>query len=205
MRILIMEFTFIDQSHNPKAFASLFAYLQNHPGIIIDSKKIQRLLGISSREVKKIYQELESFNVGAFIHSFSHKNFSITQTPHYKFYFADESYLLPKTSYRPDQAGNLFEQAVYLELRKKAKLLWFMRTLDGIEVDFIVQTPDDKFIALELQIDQYIYAADLQGLHFFQRSFNHDCELMVLHRGTRDNCEGNVKICPYQKALASIF
>lgn len=194
---------FIQNSLHPKPLAELFSYLQERPGSLIDEKKIQRFLGVNLKLVHELFIQLEKENVGTLISPFSHPDFSLSQTHHSKFYFNQKEFLLETSHYRPDQSGALFEQEVFIFLRNKVKKIWFMRTTDDIEVDFIIQTTKtDEFWALELQKDQFIYASDLQGLHFFHRSFPLVAQLMVLHMGTRDNKEGIISVVPYEKALA---
>ena len=192
---------FVQNSKNPKALGDLYSYLQERPGSLIDFKKIQRLLGINFKLTTDLFFELEQNDIGSLVKAFEHDHFSIRQTPHGKFYFHDLKHLLDKSHYRQDQSGALFEQTFFIQLRNKISKVWFMRTLDDIEVDFIIQTSFGELWALELQTDQFIYAADLQGLHFFHKNFPAANRFFVLHMGTRDNREGIVEIVPFQKLL----
>ena len=192
---------FVQNSKNPKALGDLYSYLQERPGSLIDFKKIQRFLGINFKLTSDLFLELEQNDIGSLVKAFKNDHFSIKQTPHGKFYFHDLKHLLDKSHYRQDQSGALFEQTFFIQLKNKISQIWFMRTLDDIEVDFIIETNSGELWALELQTDQFIYAADLQGLHFFHKNFPAANRFFVLHMGTRDNREGIVEIVPYQKLL----
>lgn len=192
---------FIQESTHPKELGELYRYLQERPGSLIDFKKIQRHIGTNLKVIHELFEELSEKNIGTLLTPFTHENFKAPQTNHAKFYFNDESYLLEKSAYRADQSGALFEQLFFVKIKKLVTNIWFMRTSDGIEVDFIIQTPQGDFYALELQKDQFIYAADLQGLHFFNNTFPEVKKLIVLHMGTRDNCEGSVLIMPHEKVF----
>lgn len=192
---------FSNESTHPKELLNLYCYLQERPGCIIDSQKLQRQLGFNHKLLEELFTELELGNIGIRLKTFHHSNFPQPQTRHSKFYFYGEKYLLPETNYRPDQSGAIFEQKVFIKIFKLVANIWFMRTSTGIEVDFIIQTNEGKYIALELQKDQFIYAADLQGLHFFHKEFPLVEKLAVLHMGERDNKEGAIWIMPYSKLL----
>lgn len=195
---------FIQNSSHPKELSELYHYLRERPASLVDFKKIQRHIGTNLKIIHDLFQELSEKNIGTLLLPFSHTNFKTPQTHHAKFYFNDESFLLDESVYRKDQSGALFEQMFYIKIRKLVKDIWFMRTMDGIEVDFIIKTNQDSFLALELQKDQFIYAADLQGLHFFNNAFPEVKKLIVLHMGTRDNSEGSVLIMPYEKVFTLI-
>ncbi len=183
---------------------NLYIYLQERPGITIDVLKIQRHLGINNRILLNSFSELHLLNIGTLLYPFSHSQFLPTQTNHQKFYFFDESYLLENSNYRTDQSGALFEQLVFSKLYSLVNNIWFMRTKDGIEVDFIIRTKKNQYFAIELQKDQFIYASDLQGLHFFNKEFSLTEKLFVLHMGERENKEGAVLIMPHGKFISML-
>jgi predicted AAA+ superfamily ATPase len=49
--------------------------------------------------------------------------------------------------------GNLFENQVYLDLRKKGKEIWYYKTFENYEVDFVVKNLDGSFELLQVVWD----------------------------------------------------
>jgi predicted AAA+ superfamily ATPase len=106
---------------------------------------------------------------------------------------------------RQDQEGAAIEQYFYSEIYKNSNIfISTFRTKNNLEVDFILTLPDKTLMAIELKKDQFIYAADLQGLHFFDKQLPVNKKLFVFHSGTRENDEGKIAIMPIDKGISII-
>lgn len=193
--------------HDEKLLTDLINYLIKNPSIFIDTKKILRYSNLSQQKINSLFAELEKRQIGQRIYSFAEAIPNIELINHFKFYFYDyEKYFINTIpDLRLDQKGALLEQYFFSEIAHQNHIqIYTFRTTDQIEIDFILKTKMNKYFAVEIKKDQFIYAGDLQGLHFFNKHFAQDLNLLVLHTGSRDNYEGVIQITPIQNGIKLI-
>jgi predicted AAA+ superfamily ATPase len=181
-------------------------YLLKNPSIFIDTQKISRNFQTTPKKITQLLLELENTQMGERVYQFKSEHLKTNLIPHFKFYFYDyQLFTNGLYQYRPEQDGPLFEQYFFSKMRKytQAPIATF-RTLENIEIDFILELKD-KLICFEIKKDQFIYAGDLAGLHYFDKIFTGPKDLYVLHNGTRNNLEGKVAIMPMNLAIDQIF
>ncbi len=181
----------------------LIDYLSKNPSIFIDPQKILRHRGLSSKKILSLFDFLEKEKIGKKIYPFQSSNMAVKLIPHFKFYFFDHSLFKDQSSlFRPDQKGALLEQDFFSRIYEDNLLINTFRTTDSIEVDFIIQKIDsDVLWAFEIKKDQFIYAADLAGLHYFDKNFSGEKSLIVAHCGSRNNFEGKIHVMPIDEAI----
>lgn len=181
----------------------LIDYLAKNPSIFIDPQKILRHRGLSSKKILSLFDFLEKEKIGKKIYPFQSFNMDIKLIPYFKFYFFDdELFKSQPTLFRPDQKGALLEQEFFSRIYEDNLIINTFRTIDSIEVDFIVQKPNSKTLwAFEIKKDQFIYAADLAGLHYFDKHITGEKSLIVAHCGSRNNYEGKIHVMPTDEAI----
>ncbi len=91
------------------------------------------------------------------------------------------SYLLGITHERPSidpfLLGSLLENFVLMELKKQATwskkriYLYYYRTLEGTEVDFVLEDQAGTIVGLEIKASQTVTAHDFKGLKQMQELF----------------------------------
>ena len=149
-------------------------------GEMINFTNIARDCGINAKTVKNYFDILVDMYIGYFLFPFRKKASRqiIQETP--KFYLFDTGIAnyLKRYQYREMRGvdtGKAFEHYVFLELtayhlmKEKRERLYYWRTKDGTEVDFVLQ---DGQIAIECKISTPIDRQDLKGLLLFGKEYN---------------------------------
>ena len=130
-------------------------------GNILNYTAISNVTGISIPTVKSHYQLLEDMFIGFFVSAFSKsQRKNLLSTP--KFLMFDTGVrnsaagLAPSPQTITANPGPVFEQWVGIELWKRLGYLgtgklFYMRTKDGFEIDFIVELADGSLIPIEVK------------------------------------------------------
>lgn len=132
---------------------------------------------------------------------------------HGKFYFFDTGVwraIRPKGPLdRPSEIdGAALEGLVYQHLKAKLDLngirdgLYFWRTRGGVEVDFIVYTPD-SFLAIEVKNSATVQPADVSGLRAFKEDYP-EVTPMLIYRGHEQILFRDVLLIPAEKFLLEL-
>ncbi len=194
-----MFFSELDKEDNLK-LSGLMQFLIDHPGSLISHQKIHNLLHLNLQKQNLFFELLTKHQIGTCLNPLPVEYIDIEQTSCFKFYFNHTKHLKEKNLYRPDQLGALLEQDFFINIAKLNAEKYFFRSKDGIEVDFVLINQEKKYMDLiEIKKDQFIYSADLQGLHFLDKNCASPKELKLFHAGTRHNFEGKVEIMPMNK------
>ncbi len=129
-----------------------------------------------------------------------------------KVYFADAGIAraLRPTSYSrdtPDALGAAREGLVFQHLdawcgAKHGRKLWTWRTTAGLEVDFIVETPDE-LIGIEVKSNHDLRPADRRGLLAFHDEFP-DARLIALTSSVLPNRSGPIREQPLEAWLRRV-
>lgn len=88
------------------------------------------------------------FTVPIFTESLRHM-----QTTPKKIYAIDNGLILANTFNLSDNLGKLLENLVYLDLRRQGKKIFYYRTADGYEIDFITQDAQGKHEMIQVVWD----------------------------------------------------
>jgi len=75
------------------------------------------------------------------------------QTTPKKIYAIDNGLILANTFNLSENFGKLLENQVYLDLRRQGKQVFYYRTSDGCEVDFITQDSQGKYEMIQVVWD----------------------------------------------------
>ena len=164
-----------------KDYGAFLRFLQlaaQESGRVVNFSAISRDAGVSIPTIKSHYQLLEDMFVGFAVPGFSGSpRRNLLSTP--RFFFFDlgirnaAAGLMPGLDTARAQAGSLFEQWVGLELWKRLRYqrqgrLHYLRTADGAEVDFIVETAD-RLIPIEVKWTDRPSPSDARHLTVFLR------------------------------------
>ncbi|HBC86787.1 MAG TPA: hypothetical protein DCZ94_07530 [Lentisphaeria bacterium] len=143
-------------------------------GNILNYTAISNVTGISIPTVKSHYQLLEDMFIGFFVSAFSKsQRKNLLSTP--KFLLFDTGVrnsaagLLPSPQTIMANPGPVFEQWVGIELWKRLGYigngrLFYMRTKDGFEIDFIVELADGSLVPVEVKWTETPTAGDARHL-----------------------------------------
>jgi hypothetical protein len=88
------------------------------------------------------------FTVPIFTESLRHM-----QTTPKKIYAIDNGLILANTFNLSENLGKLLENQVYLDLRREGKKIFYYRTSDGYEIDFITQNSQGKYEMIQVVWD----------------------------------------------------
>ncbi len=185
-------------------------------GKIINYANIARDVGADDKTVKNYFSILEDTLLGFILEPFQHSfRKRLKSAP--KFYFFDVGVtralarmlsVLPKpgTSYY----GELFESFVIVEIFKLAtyyqpeyKFSYFM-TGAGVEIDLIVERPNQPLLLIEIKSSSEVHADDLRNLRQISTELG-PCEAICLSNEARKKKMGGVIIYPWQEGIAHYF
>lgn len=207
-------------TRNLFGFRSFLEVAAGSNGQIVNFSKLGEVASIDEKTMSRYYQILIDTFLGFFLEPYS-RSVRKRQAGKPKFYFFDTGIvrtlskqldipLTPSTySY-----GNLFEQLVFLEIRRftdyweKDFTLSYLRTQNNVEVDLIVERPGQRTILIEIKSASKILESHCKNLRAFAGDFP-DADLMVLcqERKARVLMLGKRKIhiYPWQNGVLKIF
>ncbi|MGX6959715.1 MAG: ATP-binding protein [Rickettsia endosymbiont of Pentastiridius leporinus] len=182
-------------------------------GELINYSNIARDCGVDAKTVRTYFEILEDMYLGYHLYPYRSrsKRQIITQMP--KFYLFDTALAnyLRKYEYREmigSDAGRAFEHYVFLELiaykylNEKRDELFYWRTKEGYEVDFIFQDN-----AIEVKISSFIQKNHLKGLLEFSKDSDFKLHVVSLEKTSRiiniDNKE--ITIWPIRDFLDALW
>ena len=175
----------------------LLRILATRVGGLINDSDIAREAGLNS-VTAKTYREILKLMFLTFDVKPWYRNAGKRLVKSAKGYFVDTNLIAHLLDYgmdtpertRPDIDGHLIENFVASELLKqisssntKANLYHF-RTSDGKEVDFVLEQPDGRVLAIEVKRSESVSIADFKGIKVFQEIAGPDfIGGVVLHTG----------------------
>jgi len=182
-------------------------------GEMINFSNIARDCGIDAKTVRTYFEILEDMYLGYHLYPYRSrtKRQIITETP--KFYLFDVGLVnyLRRYEYKEMigfEAGKSFEHYIFLELiaykylKDKRDEIFYWRTKEGHEVDFIVQ--DNAF---EVKISSSIKPSHLKGLLEFKKDTAFKLHIICFEKKKRIMTINNqeIHIWPVQEFLDSLW
>lgn len=185
-------------------------------GKIINYANIARDVGADDKTVKNYFSILEDTLLGFMLEPFQH-SFRKRLKAAPKFYFFDVGVtralarmlsVLPKpgTSYY----GDLFESFVIVEIFKLAtyyqpeyKFSFFL-TGAGVEIDLIVERPNQPLLLIEIKSSSEVHTDDLRNLQQISTELG-SCEAICFSNEARKKKIGGIVIYPWQQGVAHYF
>ncbi len=136
--------------HSVRAFRELTLYLINNVGTLISYAKLKNALSLGSvNTVKNYLHFLENSYIILTIDSYA---YSILQQAisQKKIYAIDIGLAQAMSTSLNRNSGKYLENIVFLELRRRYQCIYYYRTVNNLEIDFIVQ--QGKKILLLIQV-----------------------------------------------------
>jgi len=136
--------------HSVRAFRELTLYLISNVGTLISYTKLKNALNLGSvNTVKNYIYYLENSFLILTIDSYA---YSILQQAlsQKKIYAIDVGLINAMSIQFSRNGGQLLENAVFLELRRRYKMICYYRTKNNLEVDFVIQ--ENKKVILLIQV-----------------------------------------------------
>jgi predicted AAA+ superfamily ATPase len=182
-------------------------------GEMINFSNIGRDCGTDKNTVKTYFEILEDMYLGYFVRPYKARpnRQVIQEIP--KFYLFDTgvaSYLkkFHYTQMKGADAGHAFEHYVLLELmaykllKDKRDDIFYWRTKDGYEVDFIVQN-----MAIEVKMSSHIDKQDLKNLLIFSENEDKSLHVVCLepHKMMMEQNHKKIHIWPVEEFLKALW
>ncbi len=210
---ILPEVQFEANLRKRESFARFLEVLGISNGEMINCNNIARDCGVDAKTVRTYFEILEDMYLGYHLYPYRSrsKRQIITETP--KFYLFDTglaNYLrrYQYTEMAGIEAGKAFEHYVFLELMAykhlcdKRDQIFYWRTKDGHEVDFIFQ--DNAF---EVKISSSIEKSHLKGLLEFGRENEFKLHVICFEKKKRIMTAQNkeIHIWPIQEFLDRLW
>ena len=210
---ILPEVQFEANLRKREAFARFLEVVAISNGEMINYSNIARDCGIDAKTVRTYFEILEDMYLGYFLYPYRSrsKRQIITETP--KFYLFDTALAnyLRKYEYKEMlgiEAGRAFEHYVFLELTaykylcERRDQIFYWRTKEGYEVDFIIQDH-----AFEVKISTSIDNKHLKGLLEFNKENNFNLHVISCEKKKRIiSINGkNITIWPIEEFLDNLW
>lgn len=125
--------------HAIRAFRELALYLINNTGTLISYTKLKNTLNLGSvNTVKNYLHYLENSWLILAIESYAYSILQQTMSQK-KVYVIDTGLIQAMSTQFSRNTGKYLENIVFLELRRRYQLIFYYRTANNLEVDFLVQ------------------------------------------------------------------
>lgn len=199
-------------TRNVGAFSRFLEVASFSQGSVINMAEIARETSINRKVVEDYFQIIEDLLLAHRIPIFT-KRAKRKLISHSKFFFFDVGIyrtIRPRGPYdlEEETQGATFETLVYQELLAINHYfdfeyhLYFWRTVDKVEVDFVLYGPKG-IIAIEVKRTEKIDSKDLRGLKLFGEDYP-EAKLFLFYGGKRKEFVENIEIIPLEEALPSL-
>jgi len=197
---------------NIPAFTRFLEALSFSHGSVLNISQVARECMVERKTVEGYFKILEDlllcFTIGIFFKRAKRKLIS-----HSKIYFFDTGvfrYLRPKGPL--DKPAEIDGQALeglvaqtlrtWIGYRKTNNVLYYWRTVNGLEVDFVIYGEDGLF-AIEVKNAKHIYPVDLKGLMAFKEDYP-EAHCILIYRGNERLKKGDILCIPVEEFLSQL-
>lgn len=185
-------------------------------GKIVNYANISRDVGVDDKTIKEYFHVLEDTMIGFFLEPYHHSfRKRLVEKP--KFYFFDPGVvrslsrrlsvpLEPRTA----AYGEAFEHFVILEFIRLASYFQpdfrfsFMRTVNDVEIDLVVERPGKPLLCIEIKSTDAIAEKDVSSFNKLTASIE-GCEAIVLSQDRFTKQFDHVVCLPWKQGLEEIF
>lgn len=196
-------------TRNVGAFSRFLEVASFSQGGVLNMSEIARETSINRKVIEDYFQILEDLLLAQRVPVFT-KRAKRKLISHSKFFFFDVGVyqaIRPRGPYdsREETEGAAFETLVYQELQAINHYynfqykLYFWRTADKVEVDFVLYGPKG-IIAIEVKRSDTIDPKDLKGLRLFGEDYP-EAKRLIFYGGKRREYIDNIEIIPLADAL----
>ncbi len=199
-------------TRNLAAFTRFLEVASFSQGQLLNVTEVARDSQVNRKVVENYFQILEDLLLASYLPVFA-KRASRRVTSHSKFFFFDVGVfrsLRPKGPFdRPEEIDGAALETIFLQeikaLNDYLQLeyeIYYWRTIEGHEVDFILYGPKG-ILAFEIKRSHSLTPKDSKALMIFAQEYP-EAKLFLLFGGNRREYYGNVEAIPFQEALLKL-
>jgi predicted AAA+ superfamily ATPase len=199
-------------TRNVAAFSRFLEIASFSQGEVLNMSEIARETSINRKVIEDYFQILEDLLLAQRIPIFT-KRAKRKLISHSKFYFFDTGVyqtIRPRGPYdlKEESEGAGFETLAYQELQAINSYfnfqyqLYFWRTVDKVEVDFVLYGPKG-IIGIEIKRTDRIDSNDLRGLRLFGEDYP-EARRFIFYGGKKREYIDNIQIIPMNEALLTL-
>jgi uncharacterized protein len=199
-------------TRNVAAFSRFLEIASFSQGEVLNMSEIARETSINRKVIEDYFQILEDLLLAQRIPIFT-KRAKRKLISHSKFYFFDTGVyqtIRPQGPYdlKEESEGAGFETLAYQELQAINSYfnfqyqLYFWRTVDKVEVDFVLYGPKG-IIGIEIKRTDRIDSNDLRGLRLFGEDYP-EARRFIFYGGKKREYIDNIQIIPMNEALLGL-
>lgn len=195
--VLKREITELAKIEGIVEFPQLLRLLATRAGTILNVSELSRASMLVNTTLRRYLALLQTVFMIYFLPSWG-VNLSKRLVKSPKVYLVDTGLLSHLLGINHDRlsvdsalTGNLFENFVVMELKKQASWskrcvnLYYYRTLDGTEVDIVIEDKAGAIVGLEVKASETITPADFKGLKHMQEMYkNRFLKGIILYAGS---------------------
>ena len=199
------------ESRDLGVFSSFLAFAASENTELMNFSNVSRDIGMSADTIKKWYQILVDTFIGYYLRPYR-KGTKRVPVNTSKFYFFDVG--VARTAARmavPTETmteyGKLFENYIFMELKAYIDYsmsddeLYFWRTREGYEVDFIVENK----AAIEVKTSKNITHKELKGLRAFMEENAVKEYIIVCRELFERTTDDGIRIIPWKQFLDNLW
>lgn len=170
---------------------------------------------VPPRTIKEYYQILEDTLIGNLLPAYTETKIRKAMTTA-KFYLFDPGVtnaLLGRTSIseKTIEFGNLFEQAIYCELKAYLDYhgiqdsIYYWRSTSMLEVDFLIKNKNNEWIGIEVKSTENPKNKDMSGLIALEEDLKLKKKIIVCRASSPRLIEFGIEILPLQNFLEQLW
>lgn len=186
-------------------------------GEIVNYSAVARDVGVSPNTVQQYYQILEDTLLAYSVPPY-HRSLRKRQTAGPKYFYFDigvtrsllgiAAHPVAPSTYG---FGKTFEHFIFLEIYRRLSYVGageecvsYLRTKDGVEIDFLVERPGEPLIAIEVKSADNIRPDHLNALATIGRELGPNVRRVCLCRETYRRLVDGIEVLPWREGLAEL-
>ena len=193
------------------AFSNFLTFAASENTELMNFSNVSRDIGMSADTIKEWYQILVDTFIGYYLRPYR-KGSKRTPVNTSKFYFFDVGVArvaarMPVPSETMTEYGKMFKNYIFMELKAYIDYnmtddeLYFWRTREGYEVDFVIENK----VAIEVKTSKNITNKELKGLRAFRDENAVKDYIIVCRELFERTTEDGIKIVPWKIFLDKLW
>ena len=199
------------ERRNIGVFSSFLTFAASENTELMNFSNVSRDIGMSSDTIKEWYQILVDTFIGYYLRPYRKGSKRIPVNTS-KFYFFDVGVArtaarMPVPSETMTEYGKMFENYIFMELKAYIDYnmtddeLYFWRTREGYEVDFIIENK----VAIEVKTSKNITKKDMKGIRAFMEENAVREYIIVCRELFERTTEDGIRIVPWKLFLDELW
>ena len=199
------------ERRDPAVFSSFLSFAASENTELMNFSNVSRDIGMSADTIKEWYQILVDTFIGYYLRPYRKGSKRIPVNTS-KFYFFDigvarTAARMPVPSETMTEYGKMFENYIFMELKAYIDYgmtddeLYFWRTREGYEVDFVIENK----VAIEVKTSKNITGKELKGLREFMKENAVKDYIIVCRELFERTTDDGIRIMPWKLFLDSLW